>query len=119
MTAITYRLSTLPAVSHLVNWSPASPPSAPIGRLPVRVDSERIPVDAVASARPPGIASIRKKSGQAMASGRAAHVRRGNDSMLPSISGVVSRHPLATFFVLAYAFAWWPVLPFDGKLLPH
>ena len=39
--------------------------------------------------------------------------------MLPSILGVVSRHPLATFFVLAYAFAWWPVLPFEGRLFPH
>jgi hypothetical protein len=39
--------------------------------------------------------------------------------MLTPVTRVVSRHPLATFFVLAFALAWWPVLPFDGKLFPH
>ena len=39
--------------------------------------------------------------------------------MLTPITRMVGRHPLATFFVLAYALAWWPVLPFDGKLFPH
>ncbi|MCL4302271.1 MAG: CPBP family intramembrane metalloprotease [Anaerolineae bacterium] len=30
-----------------------------------------------------------------------------------SISSIIKRHPLATFFILAYACSWWSV-PFDG-----
>jgi uncharacterized protein len=35
-----------------------------------------------------------------------------------TITSVVKRHPLVTFFVLAYAFSWWPAL-FHAGTLPH
>jgi uncharacterized protein len=39
--------------------------------------------------------------------------------MLTPVATVVRRRPLATFVVLAYALSWWPVLPFQGRLLPQ
>lgn len=37
--------------------------------------------------------------------------------MMSPISNVVKRYPLITFFILAYALAWW-LVPFGGDLLP-
>ena len=37
--------------------------------------------------------------------------------MLSTLSNVAKRHPLLTFFILAYALSWW-LAPFGGGLLP-
>jgi uncharacterized protein len=39
--------------------------------------------------------------------------------MMSRLASVVKRHPLITFFLLAYAFSWWPSILYAFDLLPQ
>ena len=45
--------------------------------------------------------------------------RKGPDLDMPQISALVKRHPLTTFFILAYALSWWAWILYALGLFPN